>query len=231
MGFGSLLDCLCPWDEDLGGCMKSSEILTQLKRIADALEKLSAKQFSDPIAKQFSDPIAKQSPAPITNDVLPLKLLSSAQFGKVDAVKELISKGVDVNFQCPDSGFTALHFATQNNRLSTVEALVACSGVNINIKSANGWTALMWAAYLPRTAIVEALLNVTGIDVNAKTNDGSTALMYAARYGHTKSIAALLKHPDIDFNAKNDKGENALKLAADNSRPYIVYLLKKAGAV
>lgn len=228
--------------------MKSSEILTQLKRIADALEKLSAKQSSDPIK----------------DDVYQHGILSLAQFGKVDAVKELISKGVDVNFQCPHNGFTALHYAAQNNHLSTVEALVACDGVDINIKEVTGWTPLMVAALWGHKEIVKCLCAHPNIDLHATNNDGRNAAWVAASLTQTHvfdvlrcaglDVAAAVKwhmtdlliagakdgqinvvkkaiEVGTDVNAKNDDGETALMHAQWNNYQDIIELLKESGAV
>jgi len=59
----------------------------------------------------------------MTNPELEEKLREAACFGDIDGVKELISKGVNVNSQHDINGWTALHWAAKRNHLNIVNLL------------------------------------------------------------------------------------------------------------
>jgi len=59
----------------------------------------------------------------MTNPELEEKLREAACFGDIDGVKDLISKGVNVNSQHDINGWTALHWAAKRNHLNIVNLL------------------------------------------------------------------------------------------------------------
>jgi len=59
----------------------------------------------------------------MTNPELEEKLREAACFGDIDGVKDLISKGVNVNSQHDINGWTALHWAAKRNHLKIVNLL------------------------------------------------------------------------------------------------------------
>lgn len=60
----------------------------------------------------------------MTNPELEEKLREAACFGDIDGVKELITKGVNVNSQHDINGWTALHWAAKRNHLNIVNKLL-----------------------------------------------------------------------------------------------------------
>ena len=66
----------------------------------------------------------------------------AAAVGDIEAVKQLLSGGADVNAKDTDDaiGMTPLHFAVANSHNEIVEMLLVNAGVNV--KTGNGLTAL-----------------------------------------------------------------------------------------
>lgn len=103
-------------------------------------------------------------------------LQMAAGNGDLEQVKELLSKGIDVNSRDP-LGTTALMYAALGGNLEICKFLVE-KKADVNAKNEDGVTALMYASgqgYLP---IVEFLIE-KGADVNAADKDGKSALSYA----------------------------------------------------
>lgn len=112
-----------------------------------------------------------------------LQLLDAVKGGDVEAVKMLLSNGVDPNIRENDKyGWTALLYAQENNDLDLVKALVA-HGADVNMGDNNNRTPLICASRLGNTSIVKLLLD-KGADVNAKDNIGWTALNQARQQSH-----------------------------------------------
>ena len=80
--------------------------------------------------------------------------------GNVEAVKQDLADGADVNVKDEARGLTPLHFATQNGQKEIVELLIA-DGADVNAKMNNGMTPLDCSALIPpssnKTEIVDLL--------------------------------------------------------------------------
>ena len=78
----------------------------------------------------------------------------------VEAVKQHLADGADVNVKDEARGFTPLHFATPNGQKEIVELLIA-DGADVNAKMNNGMTPLDCSALIPpssnKTEIVDLL--------------------------------------------------------------------------
>ena len=87
-------------------------------------------------------------------------LLQSIIDGNVEAVKQHLADGADVNVKNEARGLTPLHFATQNGQKEIVELLIA-DGADVNAKMNNGMTPLDCSALIPpssnKTEIVDLL--------------------------------------------------------------------------
>ena len=87
-------------------------------------------------------------------------LLQSVIDGNVEAVKQRLADGADVNVKDEARGLTPLHFATQNGQKEIVELLIA-DGADVNAKMNNGMTPLDCSALIPpssnKTEIVDLL--------------------------------------------------------------------------
>jgi cytohesin len=148
---------------------------------------------------------------------------TGAQTGNIEAVKQHLADGVDVNSKS-DIGRTPLdvaiafkqplitdllrkHGGKTRDELKAAESIVVAvelgnieavkqhlnDGTEVNAKGGTGRTPLHWAAIEGHKEIAELLI-AEGADVNAKTNDGKTPLDEAINPFYNKTeIANLLR--------------------------------------
>lgn len=108
-------------------------------------------------------------------------IVMAAAFGKMEVVRWLIDRGVDVTIP-NNQGTTALHFASRSGSSSG-----SCENIDI----------------------VSSLINA-GADVNAKTDTGETPLCQAA-HSFFVDTARLLLSNGADKNIRNNRGTTALE--------------------
>ena len=119
-------------------------------------------------------------------------LQDAAWEGDIEAVKQHIAAGSDLNQRNPESGATALIAAASRGQNETAILLIE-GGADLEVKDNQGATALHTAAFLCREEIVKALL-AKGADKNARNNAGSTALeSVAGPFDEVKPIYDLLQ--------------------------------------
>ena len=147
--------------------------------------------------------------------------------GNIEAVKQQLANGTDVNAQNGPVGRTPLHEAALRGHKEVVE-LVIDKDADVNAKNWEGGTPLHYAALTGRKEIAELLID-NGADVNAKDDDGSTPLRYAVGWGH-KEIVELLIANGADVNVKSKFGETPLDLAIINNETETAAILRKHGA-
>ena len=94
--------------------------------------------------------------------------------GDLDAVKQHIAAGTDLNDKEPSLGSTPLISAAVFGKTEIARALIE-GGADVNLQNNEGSTALHSAAFLCRLEIVEKLLE-NGADKELLNNYGSTAL-------------------------------------------------------
>jgi hypothetical protein len=128
-----------------------------------------------------------------TNTVAPdTSLIEAAVAGNVEAVRQHIVAGTDLNERNPESGSTALIGAASFGKNETAILLIE-AGTNLEVKNKEGSTALHAAAFLCREKIVKALL-AKGADRTARNNTGSTALdSVAGPFDDAKPIYDLMQ--------------------------------------
>jgi len=150
-------------------------------------------------------------------------LFKAAEDGNIEAAKQAIANGIDVNAE-DDDGRTPLHRAAWRGHKEVVELLIA-NGADVNAKDGMGATPLHLAA----TKEIVELLIAAGADVNAK--DGwrdLTPLHEAAGEGH-KEVAELLIAEGADVNFKNWDNKTPLDLAIQFGKTETADLLRKHG--
>jgi len=108
--------------------------------------------------------------------------------GDIEAVKQHIAAGTDVNAIDDDWGAPPLHLAADQGYKEIVELLIA-KGADVNAKNKFGSTPMHKAARRGQKEVNELLID-NGADVNAKNNRGRTALDLAS--GKTANL--LRKH-------------------------------------
>jgi ankyrin repeat protein len=144
--------------------------------------------------------------------------LGACRNGNIDAVKQHLADGADVNAKDDDFGWTALHIAA-------MEA-----------------TAIESTSTIDEQLEIAELLISRGAEVNAKDNSGRTPLHEAARH-FAKEIAALLIAKGADINAKDEisgltpldysENDKATYLSEDDGRELendLYEILRKLGA-
>ena len=154
----------------------------------------------------------------------------AAQAGDIEAVKEFLAAGSDVNAK-GSYDLTTLHGAASWGRKEVAELLIA-KGADVNAKSKFGTTSLHDAAK-GHKEIVELLI-AKGVNVNAKNNNEWTPLHFAANGGH-KEIVEILITEGAEVNAKEEDGRTPLDWAKGERRrgplrhPETADLLRKHG--
>ena len=144
---------------------------------------------------------------------------SATLLGDLDAIKQHIAAGSDLNEKEPSVGSTPLISAAVFGKTEIAKALIE-AGADLNVKNNEGSTALHSAAFLCRIEIVEILL-ANGVDKELLNNYGSTALQsVSAPFASVKPIYE-------QFN--KDLGPLGFKLDyeyAEATRPKIAELLR-----
>ena len=107
--------------------------------------------------------------------------------GNIDAVKQAIAAGVDVNLK-DGAGFNPLYFAASGHK--EIAELLIAEGADVNAKSIGGMTPLHSAT----TKEIAELLIATGADVNAKEDYGATPLDVAEEFNLPELASILRKH-------------------------------------
>jgi len=115
-----------------------------------------------------------QSPEPPTAKAPDWSIYEAARFGKIEAVKQHIAAGVDVNAKQKYTGRTPLDRAAEGGHKEIAELLIE-KGADVNAKKEDGQTPLYSAALYSHKEIVELLI-ANGAEVNAKNKYGETPL-------------------------------------------------------
>lgn len=161
----------------------------------------------------------------VTVDSYELPMLQAIAQGDVEAIKQLIASGANVNAK--DKGFnngTALHVAVESGNLEIVQMLID-AGANVNVKNKSEQTPLLMIDEDATPEIVRLLI-ARGADVNAQNDEGETALMLASDENKIEIVRILLE-AGANPNLRNEDDETALSNADDEK---IKNLLKQYGA-
>ena len=102
-------------------------------------------------------------------------LHEAARTGNLEAIRQHIEAGSDLNQRDPETSGTPLFFAAVFGKTGAAKVLVK-AGADVNLSNyGSGDTPLLLAAFLCRTEIAKLLL-ANGADKNARRDDGSSAL-------------------------------------------------------
>ena len=181
-------------------------------------------------------------------------LVDAARAGNLEAAKQHLAAGADVDFRNQE-GLTALHMAAVKGHNKVAELLIA-KGANVNTSGRLiGTTPLDSAALLGHKEMVELLID-SGADINPQIITGETPLQRAEQRGHSAIVEILRKHggkagevtlqlailkgqKDVakslitggaDVNAKGLLGRTPLDWAIIGGKNELANLLRKHGA-
>ena len=133
-----------------------------------------------------------QQPEPPTAKAPDISIHKAAVDGNIEAVKQHIAAGTDVNAKGVN-GWTPLRFAANKK----VAELLLANGADVNTKDTNGWTPLHQAAFKGHKGAT-SLFIANGAEVNAKVvsgpYQGSTPLDAANENNHPETADLLRKH-------------------------------------
>ena len=145
---------------------------------------------------QQSTPAPESKTEPPTAKAPDISIHVAAVEGKIEAVKQHLAAGTDVNATAVADKRTPLHDAAWGGHREIVELLIA-KGADVNAKNLRGMTPLHNAAAAGHREIAELLI-AKGVDVNAKVASGSkqglTALDAANETDQTEIADLLRKH-------------------------------------
>ena len=120
------------------------------------------------------EPVAEAAkPEPSTAKAPDIPLWKAAFEGNIEAVKQHLAAGADVNAK-DDRGQTPLLFAAMSGHKEIAELLIV-EGAEVNAEDEDGWTPLHFAAARGHKETAELLI-AKGADVNAKDDNGETPL-------------------------------------------------------
>lgn len=138
--------------------------------------------------------------------------LIAAENGKVDVLKALRKRGVEIGKSCDDSGCGVLHFAAAGGDLAAVRYCMETLRLPSNARDQDGDTPLIVAAHEGHVAVVEYLMQ-HGSTPEERNNAGVSAHMAALageQHGVVETLNRLVgedywmqevtRHPELVFN-------------------------------
>jgi ankyrin repeat protein len=142
---------------------------------------------------QQSAPASEAKTEPPTAEAPDISIHEAAANGNIEAVKQHLAAGTDVNAK-DDDEWTPLDYAAWKGHKEIAELLIA-AGADVNAKNSRGIgrTPLHWAAGGGHKEIAELLIT-KGADVNAKSVVGRTPLDVAIGLKQTETADLLRKH-------------------------------------
>ena len=154
----------------------------------------------------------------------------AAEGGDVDAMRELLAQGADVNSR----NGSPLESAVLKDRTAAVQYLLD-NGARVNVRRVEEDTPLHWAAYNANSEIMGLLL-AAGADVHAPTEYGKTPLYVLAmgsplRRGNLKKCAELLiSHGARIDDVNRNTSRTPLQCAIYFGRRELIKIFLRAGA-
>ena len=118
-----------------------------------------------------------------------LNLYEAAESGDIEAVKQHLADGTDIELKCTGCGSTALGHAAKHGHNEIAELLIE-NGADVSAKSLKGLTPLHYAAANGHKEIAGLLIE-KGADVKAKDEGGKTPLDVAIQFKELEIINLL----------------------------------------
>lgn len=144
---------------------------------------------------------------------------TAASSGNVEALKQHLAAGTDINEKDPYGGSSPLISASLFGKTEIAKILID-AGAEINVKNNDGSTALHTAAFFCRPEIVDMLLK-KGADKKIKNNFGSTAYeSVAGSFADVKQVYDMMGSMLAPMGLKLDYAY------IEKTRPQIASMLK-----
>ncbi len=153
-------------------------------------------------------------------------LVDLAEQGRVEALKQELASGADVNTRLND-GSTALHWAVLHDQQEAVAALLE-AGADPMALNRNGVSPLFLAVQNGNAGIVTALLKA-GADPNTLAESGETILMTAASTGKPEVVSLLLEAGALIDARDPEFKQTALMIAVREGQTAVVEQLLRHG--
>ena len=154
-----------------------------------------------------------QSPEPPTAKAPDISIHEAAALGNIEAVKQFLDSGTDVNAK-DETGGTPLDEAAGWGRKDMVELLIA-KGADVNAKfDDDGSTPLHLSAWKGHFETAELLITADA-DVNAKMEDGDTPLDLAERESRRDSPQVKAAKKEIADLLRKHGGKTGAELKAE----------------
>ena len=139
--------------------------------------------------------------------------------GNLEAVKQHIEAGTDINKKEQMSGSTPLIAAVSFNKTAIAKALID-AGADLNLKNNDGSTALHSAAFFGHIEIVQMLIDAKA-DKTLKNNYGATAReSVLAPFADMKPIYQMMQQQLEPLGIKIDLAE------VEKNRPVVAMMLQ-----
>jgi len=151
-----------------------------------------------------------------------LDLLMDARSGALDAVREKIEDGANVEVE-DVNGDRPIHLAAKNGHVDVVKELFK-AGADVNALGMYGNTALIKAAYWGKFEVCKHLLQFCGTNIETKNDDGLTALILASQDGKCEVVKFLIEW-GANVEATSNIGWTALMVAAAYGHLEVVKML------
>ena len=157
-------------------------------QLAEPVAEAQPKQSVPPAEVEPAEPVAEaakpepptaKAPEPPPAKAPDISITQAAETGNIEAVKQHLAAGVDVNTMA-----ASFHRAAYGGHKDIIELLIT-NGMDVNAKNDAAETPL----HLVTTKEIAELLIANGADVNATTNRGTTPLDWAA----DDEIASLIR--------------------------------------
>lgn len=146
----------------------------------------------------------------------------------IDAVRDLISKGENVNTKEDSySKITPLFVAVEHGNVEIVQMLLN-AGAKVNARDKEKQTPLMRLDNDATAELIDVLVR-SGAKVGLIDKEGNSALIISASYAPSEAIQALID-AGADINHANNEGYTALMRAAESGGVETVKALLEAGA-
>jgi len=163
--------------------------------------------------------------APAPDKSPDLDIIDAAGMGNLDAIKQRLAEGVDVNYD-DGKGYTPLLMAAMYGRTKAVIYLIE-AGADVNLVTSTGLSPILAASQYGKDDIVKTLVEA-GADINMVYGNGNTTILREAiKYGHVELVKYLIE-AGADTGFKNAQGESLMK-AANKNDAEMMEILKSAG--